>query len=594
MVEVEAGTQIRADGRRYPIGTGPSEAEEFRSTVRVEGPLDDGDAPVWDEDDQTWRAAAPTGGPAGSAWPLTEDVSAGGFSIEDVNLVSGSYSTLWLYDVYPELYLRAGGPGSEFIDLLVYEDHAEIALRGDFGAGQPGPGTAVLMASPAGDYLQLGGAPKLYGVAETPWGANPGLYLGDAEAVTFELISGTADYSGPFSAVSSDAQEGHSATLDLWVYNDSTFDGGATLSVRDYGEIEFSMDPDSFGRDLVMRARQDDDPYIQLGAAPNIYGTAETPWNGNYGVWMDGQGQGSTFELWYGTPDFSGPYSVVAAAASGGIADHSIWYSDGEDFDGGVETQVDPTGAMIDMDVGLGVRLTAPVTGDPSIRLGDAPNLYGTASTPYDGSPGLMISKSSGGASFELWSGDQTLAEDHAVVWTYVASSEGNNSAAVGIRASDREAALRLPSSGDPYLELGDAPNLYGTASTPVGNDPGLFVAPSTAGPMSFELMENSTDPTLGAKALFDLDEDVYFEVSRVGGQGYISLYADEYESAMQLKAPVTRIYPGDLLSFCFPGLSYSAGIDGTDVLTAASDPASTQALANAIRTLLIDFGIAV
>lgn len=54
-MNIEPGTRIGADGDRHPAGTEPSDASKYnRRLVRVQGALEDGDVPVWDEDQEGW------------------------------------------------------------------------------------------------------------------------------------------------------------------------------------------------------------------------------------------------------------------------------------------------------------------------------------------------------------------------------------------------------------------------------------------------------------------------------------------------------------------------------------------------------------
>jgi len=77
-----------------------------------------------------------------------------------------------------------------------------------------------------------------------------------------------------------------------------------------------------------------------------------------------------------------------------------------------------------------------------------------------------------------------------------------------------------------------------------------------------------------------------FYDYTGFGYESYITFAADG--DGIDFDTPGLMNFNADLVS-----LFGAAGIDGTDILTAASDPASTMALANAIRTLLIDLGAA-
>lgn len=63
MVEITPGTQIGADGRRYPAGEQPTDAAPYATTlVRVNGDLAEGEVPVWDEETGTFVPGAGGGG----------------------------------------------------------------------------------------------------------------------------------------------------------------------------------------------------------------------------------------------------------------------------------------------------------------------------------------------------------------------------------------------------------------------------------------------------------------------------------------------------------------------------------------------------
>ncbi len=62
MPVIDEGTQIAADGLRYPAGTGPTDVDAYNSrSVRVSGTPDDGEAPVWDDDLELWVPGAAGG-----------------------------------------------------------------------------------------------------------------------------------------------------------------------------------------------------------------------------------------------------------------------------------------------------------------------------------------------------------------------------------------------------------------------------------------------------------------------------------------------------------------------------------------------------